>query len=166
MGIKTFPYQNGDPRTDMGIVQSQTRIGLGFVPIWDFRFLSPNWNGIQNGDPILKRRSRIGLGRDLSIFQIRESQNWFGVHSNLGTNTHTVCTVDLIPRTSDSLFKGWQKHHRRSTQVKQVPACDKFGPTHQVPHQKSTVLGHSPQAAITAGKQSAAGGGQESSQAH
>jgi len=29
---------------------------------------------------------RIGLVRDLSIFQIRESQNRFGVHSNLGTN--------------------------------------------------------------------------------
>jgi hypothetical protein len=36
----------------LGIVQSLTRIGLGFVPIWDFRVSSPNWNGIQNGDPI------------------------------------------------------------------------------------------------------------------
>ncbi len=33
---------------------------------------------------------RIGLGRDLSIFQIGESQNRFGVHSNLGTN---ICTT-------------------------------------------------------------------------
>jgi len=33
-----------------------------------------------NGDP------RIGLGRDLSKFQIGESPNQFGVHSNLGTN--------------------------------------------------------------------------------
>jgi hypothetical protein len=46
------PYQNGDPRIGLGIVQSLTRIGLGFVPIWDFRVSSPNWNGIQNGDPI------------------------------------------------------------------------------------------------------------------
>ena len=29
---------------------------------------------------------RIGLGRDLSIFQIGESQKRYGVHSNLGTN--------------------------------------------------------------------------------
>ena len=29
---------------------------------------------------------RIGLGRDLSIFQIGESQKGYGVHSNLGTN--------------------------------------------------------------------------------
>ena len=28
------------------------------------------------------------MGRDLSIFQIGESQNRFGVHSNLGTNIH------------------------------------------------------------------------------
>ncbi len=33
---------------------------------------------------------RIGLGRDLSIFQIEESPKWFGVHSNLGTNTYTT----------------------------------------------------------------------------
>jgi hypothetical protein len=37
------------------IVQSLPRIGLGFVPIWDFRVSSPNWNGIQNGDPISER---------------------------------------------------------------------------------------------------------------
>jgi len=35
---KIIPYQNGDTRTEMGIVQSLSRIGLGFVPIWDFRF--------------------------------------------------------------------------------------------------------------------------------
>ena len=57
MGINTSPYQNGDPQTNMGIVQSLTRIGLGFVPIWDFRVSSPNWNGIQNGDPISERGS-------------------------------------------------------------------------------------------------------------
>jgi hypothetical protein len=57
MGINTSPYQNGDPKIGLGIVQSLTRIGLGFVPIWDFRVLSPNWNGIQNGDPIWERGS-------------------------------------------------------------------------------------------------------------
>ena len=30
---------------------------------------------------------RIGLGRDLPIFQMGESQKRYGVHSNLGTNT-------------------------------------------------------------------------------
>jgi hypothetical protein len=64
MGINTSPYQNGDPRIGLGIVQSLTRIGLGFVPIWDFRVSSPNWNGIQNGDPISERGSpnRYGEG--------------------------------------------------------------------------------------------------------
>ena len=45
-----------------------TRIGLGFVPIWDFRVSSPNWNGIQNGDPISERRSPYRNG---------DSPNWF-----------------------------------------------------------------------------------------
>jgi len=36
----------------------------------------PYWNG----DP------RIGMGRDLSIFQIGESQKRYRVHSNLGIN--------------------------------------------------------------------------------
>jgi hypothetical protein len=57
LGINASPYQNGDPRIGLGIVQSLTRIGLGFVPIWDFRVSSPNWNGIQNGDPISERGS-------------------------------------------------------------------------------------------------------------
>jgi hypothetical protein len=38
MGINTSPYQNGDPRIGLGIFQSRTRIGMGFIPIWDFRF--------------------------------------------------------------------------------------------------------------------------------
>jgi hypothetical protein len=88
MGINTSPYQNGDPRIGLGIVQSLTRIGLGFVPIWDFRVSSPNWNGIQNGDPILERGSPYGTGNPRIGFQIGESQNRFGVHSNLGTNIH------------------------------------------------------------------------------
>jgi hypothetical protein len=33
---------------------------------------------------------RIGLVRDMSIFQIGESQNRYGDHSNLGTNTHVT----------------------------------------------------------------------------
>jgi hypothetical protein len=41
---------------------------------------TPYWNG----DP------QIGMGRDMSIFQIGESKNRFGVHSNLGTN---ICTL-------------------------------------------------------------------------
>jgi hypothetical protein len=68
MGINTSPYQNGDPRISLGIVQSLTRIGLGFVPIWDFRVSSPNWNGIQNGDPISERGSPYRNG---------DSPNWF-----------------------------------------------------------------------------------------
>jgi len=44
----------------------------------------------QNGDP------RIGLGRDLSIFQIGESQNRFGVHSNLGTNINTCLYLAMF----------------------------------------------------------------------
>ena len=62
MGINTSPYQNGDPRICLGIFQSLTRIGLGSVPIWDFRISSPNWNGIQNGDPILERGSPNRFG--------------------------------------------------------------------------------------------------------
>ena len=38
---------------------------------------------------------RIGLGRDLSIFQIGESQNRFGVHSNLGTNIGASVTNNM-----------------------------------------------------------------------
>ncbi len=69
MGINTSPYQNGDPRIGLGIVQSLTsRIGLGFVPNWDFRVSSPNWNGIQNGDPISERGSPCWNG---------DSPNWF-----------------------------------------------------------------------------------------
>ena len=52
-GIPESPYQNGDPRTNMGIVQSLTHTNMGFIPIWDLRVSSPNWNGTQNGDPIL-----------------------------------------------------------------------------------------------------------------
>ena len=35
----------------------------------------------------------IGFGRDLSIFQIRESQKWYGVHSNLGTNMYMLIPI-------------------------------------------------------------------------
>ena len=44
-----------------------------------FKTGTPYWNG----DP------QIGMGRDLSIFQIGKSPKWFGVHSNLGTNIYT-----------------------------------------------------------------------------
>jgi len=56
------PYQNGDPRIGLGIVQSLTRIGLGFVPIWDLRVSSPNWNDIQTWDPISERGSPNRFG--------------------------------------------------------------------------------------------------------
>ena len=57
----------------------------------------------------------IGMGRDMSIFQIGESPYRYGVHSNLGTNiykvfehlkqlwmgiwqhTHTVTTTEVSP---------------------------------------------------------------------
>jgi len=53
--------KRGSPNRN-GVVQSLTRIGLGFVPIRDFRFESPNWNGIQIGDPILVRGSPNRFG--------------------------------------------------------------------------------------------------------
>ena len=34
MGIKTSPYQNGDPQIGLGIVQSLTHSDSGFIPIW------------------------------------------------------------------------------------------------------------------------------------
>ena len=71
MGINTSPYRNGDPRIGLGIIQSLTRIGLGFVPIWDFRVSSPNWNSIQNRDPILERGSPYRNGDSLNWFPNR-----------------------------------------------------------------------------------------------
>jgi hypothetical protein len=35
------------------------------------------------------------MGRDLSIFQIGESQKGYGVHSKLGTNTNTMTRVTI-----------------------------------------------------------------------
>jgi hypothetical protein len=72
----------------MGIVQSLTHTNMGFIPIWDFRVSSPNWNGTQNGDPYWYGDPHIGMGRDMSIFQIGESPYRYGVHSNLGTNIY------------------------------------------------------------------------------
>ena len=61
-GIPEFTYQNGDPRIGLGIVQSLTRSGLGFVPIWGLTELVPKLNGIQNGDPLLVRGSPNRFG--------------------------------------------------------------------------------------------------------
>ena len=42
----------------------------------------------------------IGMGRDMSIFQIGESPYQYGAHSNLGTDTHTMGTFShLLIRT-------------------------------------------------------------------
>jgi len=62
MGINTSPYQNGDPRIGLGIVQSLTRIGLGFVPIWDFRVSS------QKLERHSKRGPHIGTGIPKSVW--------------------------------------------------------------------------------------------------
>jgi hypothetical protein len=35
----------------------------------------------------------IGMGRDMSIFQIGESPYQYGAHSNLGTNIHSVDAI-------------------------------------------------------------------------
>jgi hypothetical protein len=45
----------------------------------------------------------IGMGRDVSIFQIGESPYRYGVHSNLGTNTYVyvnphMCIISLCVR--------------------------------------------------------------------
>ena len=39
---------------------------------------------------------RIGLGRDSSKFQIGESPNQFGVHSNLGTNKYILSHTSIL----------------------------------------------------------------------
>jgi hypothetical protein len=46
---------------------------------------TPYWYG----DP------HIGMGRDMSIFQIGESPYQYGVHSNLGTNIYTIGRYSL-----------------------------------------------------------------------
>jgi len=52
---------------------------------------------------------RIGLVRDLSIFQIGESQNRFGVHSYLGTNISTR-TIRIIEEAIHAYT-----HHQNKT---------------------------------------------------
>jgi hypothetical protein len=79
MGIKTSPYQNGDARTNMGIVQSLTHTNMGFIPIWGPTELIPK----------LERHSKwgphIGMGIPISV--------WVGIcqysksgspHTNMG----------------------------------------------------------------------------------
>ena len=77
------PNQNGDhhfetgPHTTMGMpvpiwghAQSLTHISLGMFPIWDMGYQSPNWNGIQIGDPIPKRESPYWFGQFLDKISI------------------------------------------------------------------------------------------------
>jgi enoyl-CoA hydratase/carnithine racemase len=79
MGIKTSPYQNGDPRIGLGIVQSLTHTNMGFIPIWGPTELIPK----------LERHSKwgphIGMGIPISV--------WVGIcqysksgspHTNMG----------------------------------------------------------------------------------
>ena len=61
-------------RSNLGTDRTRPQIGTALKTGTPYR----------NGDP------RIGLVRDLSIFQIGESQNRYGDHSNLGTNTYTI----------------------------------------------------------------------------
>jgi hypothetical protein len=62
MGIKTSPYQNGDPQTNMGIVQSLTHTNMGFIPIWGPTELIPK----------LERHSKwgphIGMGIPILVW--------------------------------------------------------------------------------------------------
>ena len=84
---KIIPYQNGDPRIGLGIFQSRTRISLGgSFQFGTLGFCPQIGTGFKTGTPYRYGDPQIGLGRDLSIFQIGESQNRFGVHSNLATN--------------------------------------------------------------------------------
>jgi enoyl-CoA hydratase/carnithine racemase len=79
MGINTSPYQNGDPRIGLGIVQSLTHTNMGFIPIWGPTELIPK----------LERHSKwgphIGMGIPISV--------WVGIcqysksgspHTNMG----------------------------------------------------------------------------------
>ena len=81
--IYVHPFQNGDhhfetrPHTTMGMpvpiwghAQSLTHISLGMFPIWDMGYQSPNWNGIQIGDPIPKRESSYRFGQFLDKISI------------------------------------------------------------------------------------------------
>jgi hypothetical protein len=76
MGIKTSPYQNGDPRIGLGIVQSLTHSDSGFIPIWDFRVLSPIVPKLERHS---KRGPHIGTGIPESV--------WVGIcqYSKLGS---------------------------------------------------------------------------------
>jgi hypothetical protein len=62
MGINTSPYQNGDPRIGLGIVQSLTHTNMGFIPIWGPTELIPK----------LERHSKwgphIGMGIPISVW--------------------------------------------------------------------------------------------------
>jgi hypothetical protein len=86
MGIKTSPYQNGDPRIGLGIVQSLTHTNMGFIPIWGPTELIPK----------LERHSKwgphIGMGIPISVWvgicQYSKSGSQYGAHSNLGTNRY------------------------------------------------------------------------------
>jgi hypothetical protein len=46
----------------------------------------------------------IGMGRDMSIFQIGESPYRYGAHSNLGTDIHTLQLIGLSISKAYSLL--------------------------------------------------------------
>ena len=69
----TNPYQYGD-HSNLGTDRTYPQIGTGL------KMGTPYWYG----DP------HIGMGRDMSIFQIGESPYQYGAHSNLGTNMYTL----------------------------------------------------------------------------
>ena len=84
LGIPESKWGSSDPHTKTGIpesvwglVQSLTHSDLGFIPIWGPTELIPNrpqiGTAFKTGTPYRYGDPRIGLGRDLSIFQIGES---------------------------------------------------------------------------------------------
>jgi hypothetical protein len=68
----TNPYQYG-VHSNLGTDRTYPQIGTAL------KMGTPYWYG----DP------HIGMGRDMSIFQIGESPYQYGAHSNLGTDRYT-----------------------------------------------------------------------------
>ena len=106
MGIKTSPYQNGDPRIGLGIVQSLTHTNMGFIPIWGPTELIPK----------LERHSKwgphIGMGIPILV--------WVGIcqysksgspHTNMGFipiwgPTHTSWERrDCAPKSNEGRYR-------------------------------------------------------------
>ncbi len=60
--------------------------------------MSPNWNGTQNGDPILVWGSPYQYG---DSFKIGTSPNRFGSHSNLGSNIRAKLCNEYMVEIND-----------------------------------------------------------------